>query len=68
MIDHGIFGVIQEDVTGLIAELQERQMRMQEQIVKMNLAILETNIRIGTHVTTTLIKGCTGETDEGGGA
>ena len=64
MIDHGIFGVIQEDVTGLIEELQECQTRMQEQIVKMNLAILETNIRIGTHVTTTLIKGCTTNEDD----
>ena len=61
---NGIFGEAQADVEAIIKELQDCQTRMQEQIVKMNLAILEANIRIGTHVTTTLIKGCTTNEDD----
>ncbi len=51
-----ILGEIHEDIEGLLRELHECQTRMQTQIIKMNLAILQAQISISSNVTSSMLK------------
>ena len=51
-----ILGEIHEDIEGLLRELHECQTRMQAQIIKMNLAILQAQISVGSQVTASMLE------------